>query len=281
MRGVRWCRRVVLPVAVAFGAAVGAPTTTSASPVEGPPDSSTRQISVTVSANCSGGASGDYPFVATVPTSVRAGRPFPVEVAFDGFPLPPTTTGYVNLSIGGGTATNSTIAVEGSSYLVATRAPRQQFTLAITGFGFLDGSQFIDQSCVVDAPAALASIPVRHATPFDAAQITAEQRVGIFCLSFPGGRPSAFVQDVSLTVPNQARAGEPFAIDALEAVGVTGGVRSGQTVTPTGAVGDTVDFSYNGSFTQYLPPPFPPLPSLICDQRGGTVHLASVPIVAR
>jgi hypothetical protein len=219
--------------------------------------------------------------VATVPTSVRAGRPFPVEVAFDGFPLPPTTAGYVHVSIGGGTATDTTIAVGGSTYLVATWAPSQQYTLAITGFGFLDGFQFIDQSCVVDAPAALASIPVRHATPFDAARITAEQRVGILCLRFPGGRPSADVQDVSVTVPNQARAGEPFTIDAQGAVGVTGGVQSGQTITPTGAVGETVDFSYNGSFTQVLPPPFPPIPVIICDQRGGTVHLASVPIVAR
>jgi hypothetical protein len=285
MRGVRCCRRVALAGAIALGAVVGAPTATPASPLGGPPDSPTTQVSVTVTATCSGGPSGDYSFVATVPRSVRAGRPFPVEVALDGFSLPPTTAGYVHLSIGGGTATNITIAVEGSTYLVATWAPHQQFNLTITGFGFLDGTQFIAQSCVVDAPATLASIPVRHATPFDAAQITAEQRVGILCLQFgvpgfPGPRPFVNVQDVSVTAPNQARVGEPFMIEAQGAVSVTGGVESGQTITPTGAVGDTVDFSYNGSFTEHLPPPFPPLPRLICDQWGGTVHLASVPIVA-
>lgn len=281
MRGVRCCRRVVMAVTIAIGAVVGAPTTATASPVTGPPDSPTTQVAVTVNATCNGGSSGDYTVVATVPTSVRAGRPFPVEVAFDGLPLPATTAGYVQLAIGGGTAANATIAVEGSSYLVATGAPRQQLTLAITGFGFLDGTQFIDQACLLATPAALASIPVRHATPFATAQITAAQRVGIFCLSFPGGRPSAHTVDVSVTVPNQAHAGEPFTIDASGAVSVSGGTQSGQTITPTGAVGDTVDFSYNGSFTQYLPPPFPPIPFLICDQRGGTVHLASVPIVAR
>ncbi len=279
MRGVCWGRGVVV-VAIAVGAVVGAPGRTDASPAVGPPDSLTAEVPVTIRAACNGAPPADFPFVATLPTSVRAGRPFPVQIALAGFPLPSTASGYVRLSIGGGTASEATIAVEGSSYLVATWTPRQQFTLAVAGFGILDASQFIDETCLVDAPVALASIPVRHATPFDAAQLTAHQRTGLLCLRFPGGRPSLETQDVFVTVPNQAHVGEPFTIDDAGGVSVTGGVRSGQTITPTGAVGDTVEFSYDGSFTQTFPPPFPPAPLLICDQQGGPIHIASVPIVA-
>ena len=59
------------------------------------------------------------------------------------------------------------------------------------------------------------------------------------------------------------------------------GVRAGDTVTPTGAVGETVDFSFDASFTELAPPPLPPVPVNVCEQQGGAVHLASVPIVAR
>lgn len=276
---VRW-GGVIVVAAIGVAATAGA-AAADASPAVGPQDSPTTQVPVTVRASCGGAPETDYPMVATVPTAVRAGRPFPVKITFADSPLPSTGSGYVRLAIGGGTQSEATLGVEGTGYLVAAGRPRQQLTLAIAGFGFVDTSVLIDETCAVESPVALPPIPVRHATPFDAAQLTAGQRVAILCLTFPGGRGFLSTQDVSVTVPNQVRVGEPFTIEDSAGVDVRGGVLSGQTVTPTGAVGDTVDFSFDGSFTRYLPPPFPPIPSIICDQRGGAVHLASVPIVAR
>jgi len=71
----------------------------------------------------------------------------------------------------------------------------------------------LDETCTVAAPAALSPITVRHATPFDAAQLTAGQQVAILCPTLPGGRGSLTAQDVSVTVPNQVRVGEPFSIE--------------------------------------------------------------------
>ena len=62
---------------------------------------------------------------------------------------------------------------------------------------------------------------------------------------------------------------------------VVGGVRSGDTITPTGAPGETVEFSFDGSYTQYARPALPAHPGHVCQQSSGAVHLASVPILAR
>jgi hypothetical protein len=281
MRGARFCGRVVTAVAVVAGGVVGAPATGSGSPAQGAPDIPTTQVTTTVSMSCDGGAPADVGFLLTVPTSVRAGRPFPLEIAVDGTALPDTAAGYVRLSISGSTATEVTVAVEGTTHLVAPWAPPKGLTVTITGYGVIDPADYFETSCAADAPTPAAAIAVRHATPFAAALLTAEQRVGLFCLNYPGGWPDGSVDTVAVTVPNQVAVGQPFTIDAPGDVDVSGGVRSGQTVTPTGAVGDTVDFSYDGSYTVTFPPPYPPAPARICSQRGGPVHLASVPIVAR
>lgn len=281
MQRARIWVRVLTAVAVAAVGVVGAPAMGSASPAQGAPDRPTTQVGASVSMSCDGGEPTDVGFVLTVPSSVRAGRPFPLEIAVDGTTLPASAAGYVRLSLGGSTATEVTVAVEGTSYLVTPWAPQQELTITITAFGAIDPFQFFDTSCVAEAPTPVASIPVRHATPYAAAQLTAEQRVGLFCLTFPGGRPDGELDAVSVTVPNRVAVGQPFTIETSGGVDVSGGVLSGDTVTPTGAVGDTVDFSYNGSYTVTFPPPFPPIPARTCSQRGGTVHLASVPIVAR
>ena len=282
MRGARFWRRVVTAVAVVAGSAVGAPAIASGSPAQGPPDSSITEVRATVAMSCDGFDPSDVGFVLTVPSSVRAGRPFPLEIAVDGVPLPDTSAGYVRLSLGGSAATEVTVATEGTTYLVApwAPAPEQDLTITITAFGAIEPF-YHDAFCVADTPAPAATIPVRHVTPFPVAQLTAEQRVGIFCLTYPGGRPDGYLETVSVTVPNQVVVGQPFTIEGSAGVDVSGGVRSGQTVTPTGSPGDTVDFSYNGGYTWTAPPPWPPYPVRVCDQRGGTVHLASVPIVAR
>jgi hypothetical protein len=274
---------MLIAIAVVAGGVVGAPAVASGSPTQvGPPDAPTTQVTAAVSLSCTtGGGVLDVGFTLTVPSTVRAGRPFPLTVSIDEGQLPVTASDFVSLSVTGATQTEITIDSGATTYLVPTWAPQQRLTITITGFGLFDFNQFIQARCTAPTPAVAASIAVRHATPFAAAQLTAEQAVGIFCLSFPGGRPSGFTSDVGVIVPNQVRVGEPFPIEGGVGVSVSGGTRSGQTVTPTGEVGDTVDFTYNGGFTRIAPPPFPPFPLLTCTQEGGTVHLASVPIVAR
>ncbi len=248
-------------------------------PGGGPPDSPTTVVTATVSATCNGGTiPQDLAFDLTVPTSVRTGRPFPVEVAAHDLPLPDGVAAQAGLSIAGASTTGVNVSMEDPTYLVATDGHRD-VTLAISQFSVFDPATLYQSSCVVDASTPVVTIPVRQATPFAHASLTATQRVGVLCLSFPGGRLSSVdVYDVSITVPNQVRAGEPFTITGSD-VDIVGGVRSGDTVTPTGAAGDTVEFSYDASYTQTAPPPLPPVVILVCQQQGGPVHLASLPIV--
>src|SRR5918998_2036745 len=281
MQGARFWGRVVTAVAVVVGGIVCGPAAGWGSTAQGPPDSPATEVRATVAMSCDGGDPTDVTFMVTVPGVGRAGRPFPLEIAVDGTPLPATAAGYVRLSLAGSVATEVTVAVEGTTYLVAPWAPQQDLAVTITAFGAIDPFQFFETSCVADAPTPAAAIPVRHATPFPVAPLTAEQRVGLFCLTYPGGRPDGRLETVSVTVPNQVVVGQPFTIEGSAGVDVGGGVRSGQTVTPTGSPGDTVDFSYNGGYPRAAPPPWPPFPVRVCDQRGGTMHLASVPIVAR
>lgn len=279
MAGARFWSRVVAAWLVGAGGMVAATSAASGAPADGPPDSPTTELHVTVTATCEGDAPDEYPFVLTVPESVRAGRPFPVEIALDEAP-PPGVVALVGLSVGGATTTDATVSIGGRAHFVATWTPGQDLTLAITRFAAVDHVQFTETWCVFDAPAEVAVIPVRHATPFADAALTAHQRVTIVCWNYPGGWASLSAQDVSLTVPNRVGAGEPFTIQSVGPIGVSGGVRSGQTITPTGAVGETVEIWSDGSYTQYAPPPYPPIPLRICEQEGGAVHLASVPIVA-
>ena len=271
----------VLAASLAAGCGLPGGPTVPGGPGGGPPEGPPTVVTATVSASCNGGPASDLSFDLTVPTWVRAGRPFPVEVASTEFPLPDGVASHLGLSVTGASVTDVTVAMEDPTYLVAASAPGQDVTLAITTFDVFDPAQLFSSSCTVEAPAAVATVRVRHAAPFAEASLTAEQRVGILCLSYPGGRlSSVYTQDVSITVPNQVHEGEPFPI-AGPAVSVVGGVRSGDTITPTGAPGETVEFSFDGSYTQYAPPPYPPIPVTVCQQSSGAVHLASVPILAR
>jgi hypothetical protein len=150
--------------------------------------------------------------------------------------------------------------------------------VSITGLDGFHAANIIEQSCSVDSPVELAAIPVLHSTPFSAADITATQQFGFYCLAM-GNLSQLGVSNVSVTVPDQVHQGEPFTFSG--AASVTGGVQSGNTVTPTGKVGDTVDFWYDSSYVEYAPPPYQNIPVIVCTQLDGPVHLASVPIVAR
>jgi hypothetical protein len=283
MAAIRPSRTIGLALAVVAavaGGVIAAPPPTSAAPAQGPPDSPTTDVAVTVTADCPGWGGVDFEVLATVPTSVRAGRPFPVRITVGGFPSGATESAFVGLAITGGTKTEATFSPGGTGYFVAAGASgTRTFGLSVTRLGFLDGFQFIDVTCTPIAPVPLVTLPVRHSAPFAGGNITATQTVGLFCITLPGGYPSAETDSVAVTVPNQARVGEPFPIDGPG--DVSGGVRSGDTVTPTGEVGDTVEVTYDGSYQLTFPPPFPPLPYHTCGQRGGPVHLASIPIVAR
>ncbi len=185
-------------LAASLAAACGLPggPTVPGGPGGGPPEGPPTVVTATVSASCNGGPAGDLTFDVTVPTWVRAGRPFAVEVAATEFPT-----------------------------------------------------------------------------------ITAEQRVGILCLSYPGGRLSnVYTQDVSITVPNQVREGEPFPVTG-PAVSVVGGVRSGDTITPTGAAGETVELLVRRQLHAGRAPALPAHPGhgVRADERGGAPGLRADP----
>ena len=182
MRGTGFWGSVV---AAAVGRRVRA---AGGAPIPGPPDSPPTVVTATVSASCDGGAPADISFDLTVPTFVRAGRPFPVGIDVRDPALPEDVAGYVGLSITGVTAPDVTVALRGRTYFVATRAPHQDVTLTITRFGVSDPVQAFITTCTVDAPSPAASIRVKHRTPFADGQISADHRVGVLCRTFPGGR---------------------------------------------------------------------------------------------
>lgn len=258
---------------------VGASTAVSAAPAAatvGPPDAPLTQVTTSVATNC-----GTFPITATVPTYVNAGRPFRVTLTAPGLTSGPNGVVTALLTIAGGTKTSANVSFGNTAYFVAAwSSPEPEFRLSITGFDAFDATDILEQFCAVDSPVELAAIPVLHNTPFSAANITATQQYGFYCIAHPTGTLQQIgVSAISVTTPNQAHQGEPFTVSGPASV--TGGVRSGNTVTPTGKVGDTVDFWYDSSYVVFAPPPFPPVPVLVCTQLDGPVHLASVPIVAR
>ncbi len=269
---VRRCQYGVLALGLAFAAtgmacAPGLPHPDPQAPPEGPP----VDVSIPLASVCAG-APSDATLTATVPQWVRAGRPFSVSVSVS-LSLP--VVAYALLDVPGGTTSPISVGLPGNTYVVAA-GHTERFPLSVTQIGF-GAEQLIDPVvCTPTAPVELASIEVRRPRRTAAMELTTSQLVGLWCVNdarvnFPMG------EQVSLTVPSQARAGVPFEITLTGAttaatLGVVGATLDGGTVTPTGPPGSTVEISFvEGTITEF--------PFIVCNQMGGPVHLATIPIV--